>query len=167
MTGFYVFIETDKSEFQKVMDHVQDRLSPVGLVTYLDTIVDPFLRNRIEQRFAGEGDEVSGAWHPLAEATQQIRSSYGYPPDHPINVRTGKLRAHLVGTESTVQADGMGATLQHPGPVADGVTRKKLVTAQSGSTSPSTPARPVIGVNENDLMFVTSSLVAYLAEGMI
>lgn len=62
----------------------------------------------------------------------------------------------------------MGATLIHPpAGSADPITAKKLKTAQSGSSKPSTPARSVVGVNENDLLFITSSLTAYLVEDFI
>jgi hypothetical protein len=167
MTGFYVLIESETAEADAVIQALLLRASPVGLSAFLSTIVDPFLRNRIEQRFDNEGDDMSGSWDPLAVATQQIRASYGFPPDHPINVRTGKLKSFLVGTNSDVKANGFGATLQHPPPIADPITAKKLATAQAGSPSPSTPARPVIGVNENDLIFVTSSLAAWLTQDMI
>ncbi len=162
-----VIITTDKDSAQDAIDFLNDRLGAIGLVTFLNTVVDPFIRNRIDQRFQGEGDDVVGTWHPLAVATQQIRAYYGFPPDHPINVRTSKLRSHLVGTQSDVKAFGIGATLQHPPPGTDAIMNKKISTAQSGSSSPSTPARPVIGVNENDLLFITTSLVAWLSQDMI
>lgn len=167
MTGFYLDISTDKSHLDDVLASLEDKLNPVGLSMFLSLIVDPFLRNRIEQRFQSEGDDVTGRWHPLAIATQQIRASYGFPPDHPINIRTNKMHAWLVGTQSDIQPNGMGATLTHPPPGASGVLMKKLATAQGGSTNPPTSPRPVIGMNENDLMFITSSLVAWLAQDMI
>ncbi len=165
--SFHVLIETDSSEADAVIDSLLEKMSPVGLSAFLHTIVDPWVRNRIDQRFANEGDEMSGDWHPLAVSTQQIRASYGYPPDHPINVRTGKMRSFLVGTNSDVKPNGFGATLQHPPPTADPITAKKIATAQSGSSFPPTPARPVVGLDENDLIFVTSSLAAWLTQDMI
>jgi len=167
MTGYYVQIDADASEVTKVIQHLQDKLSPTGLSVFLNTMVDPYIRNRIDQRFGSEGDDVSGAWHPLEQATQQIRAAYGYPPDHPINVRTGKMRSFLVHTQSDVQPNGMGATLTHPPLTGDPITLKKIKTAQTGSSSPATPARPVIGLNQNDDLFITSELVVYLTEGMI
>lgn len=168
MTGFFVTIETDRSQVDRIMKSLEQRVNPAGLALFLQTVVDPFLRNRIDQRFANEGDEVVGTWHPLSVATQMIRASYGFPPDHPINKRTGKLHAQLVGNDSDVKASGYGATLEHPAPgVLDPITAKKLKTAQMGSSSPRTPARPVLGVNENDLLFVTSSLAAWLTQDII
>ncbi len=168
MSGFILDITTDSESFDAVRDNLDRKMDSLGIAAFLSSVVDPFLRNRIDSRFQSEGDEVSGRWHPLAQATQQIRASYGYPPNHPINVRTGKLRSHLVGTRSDVQANGMGATLIHPPPGSgDPVTNKKIKTAQSGSSHPPTPARPVIGINENDLIFITSSLTAYLSQDFI
>jgi hypothetical protein len=162
-----VIITADRSSVDRAMQFLEARLSPIGLVTFLKTVVDPFIRNRIQERFAGEGDDVSGNWHPLSVATQQIRASYGFPPAHPINVRTGKLASWLVGSSSDVKQFGIGASLQHPPPGSDAILAKKLATAQSGSSQPPTAPRPVIGVNENDLLFVTSSLVAWLSQDMI
>lgn len=165
--SFFVEIIADPSEVNKVMQQLQVKLSPAGLAAFLQTIVDPFIRNRIEGRFNSEGDDVSGAWHPLEQATQQIRAAYGYPPDHPINMRTGKMRTFLTTTQSDVKMTGMGAELTHPPLTADAVMNKKIATAQMGSPSPSTPARPVVGLNDNDLLFITSELVVYITEGMI
>jgi hypothetical protein len=166
--SFFVLIETDASEAVAVLDALMIRSSPVGLSAFLDTVVDPWVRNRIDQRFNSEGDEVSGSWDPLAAATQQIRASYGFPPDHPINVRTGMMRNFLVGTPSDVKPNGFGADLQHPPPGAgSSVMQKKIQTAQSGSSNPNTVARPVVGLNENDMIFITSSLAAWLTQDMI
>jgi hypothetical protein len=165
--SFNIMIETDRSQVDGIIKHLENKIEPAGLSTFLQTVVDPFIRNRIDQRFSSEGDDVSGKWHPLAQATQMIRASYGFPPDHPINKRTGKLHAQLVGHNSDVKPNGFGATLTHPAPgVLDPLTTKKLTTAQSGSSRPNTQPRPVIGVNENDLLFVTSSLTAYLIQGL-
>lgn len=165
--SFYVEIDADTTEAAAVILQLQTRLSPAGLATFLQGIVDPFIRNRIQGRFTSEGDDVSGAWHPLEQATQQIRAAYGYPPDHPINVRTGEMQDFLVNTQSDVVMTGIGAELMHPPLTASAALSQKIATAQGGRASPSTPARPVIGVNENDVLFITSELVVYITEGMI
>lgn len=165
--GFQLTFEMEREHLDATLAELALRLSPPGLATYLATVVDPFLRERIDQRFSGEGDDVTGAWHPLAVATQQIRASYGYPPAHPINVRSDKLRSWLVGTPADIKVSGFDAEANHPPPTTDAVMNTKLTTAQAGKSHPFTPARPVIGMNENDLMFITSSLVAYIAEDFI
>lgn len=168
MSNFSITIETDRSRVDAVVQKLESKIEPAGLAMFLQTVVDPFLRNRIDNRFGGEGDDVSGNWHPLAQSTQMIRASYGFPPSHPINKRTGKLHSQLVNSSSDVKPNGFGATLTHPAPgTLDTITTKKLTTAQMGSSRPPTRPRPVLGVNENDLLFVTSSLAAYLIQGII
>jgi hypothetical protein len=165
--GFQLTFEVERDHLDVLLTDLALKLSPPGLAGFLDTVVDPFIRSRIEQRFDTEGDDVTGSWHPLTIATQQIRASYGFPPAHPINVRTRDLRDWLVNTPADIKVTGFTAEANHPPPTSNTVLNTKLAAAQSGKTHPATPARPVLGLNENDLMFVTSSLVAYIAKGII
>lgn len=164
---FLVDIETDAASAVAVLAHLTMKLSPAGLHTFLDTMVDPFIRARVDQRFASEGDDVVGAWHPLTVATQMIRAAKGYPSAHPINQRSHKMHSFLVNTQSDVKPTGIGATLTHPPPTGDGLMNQKIQTAQAGKSRPRTPPRPVIGVNENDMLFITSELALYLSEDFI
>lgn len=158
--------EADTEELEAVLQKLTVKLSPPGLMGFLATMVDPWLRMRTDNRFASEGDDVTGNWHPLTLATQMMRIQGGFPPSHPINVRTGKMRDFLTGMASDVKPNGIGATLTYPGPVGDPELNEKIKTAQMGKTARSqkTPARPVVGVNENDMLFITSELVAWLSE---
>lgn len=160
--SFYVYFDVSQAQFAGTVALLNQRLSSVGLSLFLKTVVDPFVRNRIEQRFISEGDDVSGKWHPLTAATALIRTQKGFPPDHPINVRTGLMRQFLVGTPGDVRASGPLVTLTHPPPTADGLMTQKISTAQAGKSRPQTPARPVMGLNTNDALFITSELTAYL-----
>lgn len=162
MTGFNILFEADAASTNAMLAELEKRLSSEGLADFLSDRVDGFLRARIAQRFSGEGDDVSGAWHPLTVATSMIRASQGFPPDHPINVRTGDMRSFLVNSASDVKEHSLGATLKHPPPTTNKFINEKIRTAQQGKSRPRTPPRPVIGVNENDLLFVTSELAAYL-----
>jgi hypothetical protein len=56
----------------------------------------------------------------------------------------------------------MLAELEFPGSVPTGKLHDKVKTAQEGSSSPLTPARPVVGVNEADLAFVLGAMATYL-----
>lgn len=161
-TGFQIDFDVDAAHFNALLAELHLKVSPAGLTTFLNTIVDPFIRSRIDERFASEGDDVTGAWSPLTVATAMIRASQGISPDHPINVRTSKMRDYLVNTQSDVKPTGFDAVLSHPPPTGDAKLNEKIKTAQMGSTSPRTPPRPVIGLNQNDLLFVTSELVIYL-----
>lgn len=165
--GFQITIETDKSSAQGVIDELRDRLQAAGLEQFLEKVVEPFMKLRIENRFQSEGDDVTGKWQPLHVATQLIRASYGFPPDHPINVRTSQMKDFLVNTKSDIKASGADVTLTHPPPTGNKSLDEKIKAAQQGKSKPRTPARPVLGFNENDLLFVTSELAAYLVEGII
>jgi hypothetical protein len=46
--------------------------------------------------FASEGAAGAAPWAELAEATRRERARLGYPPAHPILVRTGDYRASFV-----------------------------------------------------------------------
>lgn len=165
--GFQVTYDVDAKHFAALLADLTLKVSPPGLATFLNTTVDPFIRARIDARFSGEGDEVVGSWHPLTQATQAIRASQGLPPDHPINVRHGKMKHFLTQSKMDVKPSGFDAVGIHPPPTGDKEMQEKIVTAQMGRNSPRTPPRPVLGVNENDLLFITSELVVYLTAGLI
>lgn len=167
MPDFVVTFEADVSSTTRLLAQLEDRLNPVGLATFLGNMVDPFLRARIDGRFNSEGDDVSGAWHPLTQATEMIRAAKGFSPAHPINVRTNKMRHFLVNTPGELFANGFEVILSHPPLSGNAETEKKIRTAQEGAKSPPTPPRPVLGVNENDLLFITSELVAWITQGYI
>lgn len=107
-----------------------------------------WLQERAEARFAAEGDDASGKWAALTDTTNKIRQSLGFPPEHPINVRTGELKRHVVGGKGDVGIDGFGVTYAWPGgPVTPGIERK-MIGAQLGGTRQ--PSRPVAAVNITD-----------------
>lgn len=167
MKGFEVLFETDSSGAQAVFEALNERLESDALVDFMRKEIEPYIKLRIEGRFAAEGDDVTGQWHPLTVATKLIRARNGFPPDHPINVRTGKMKDYLVHSPSDIKIQGPEVELTHPGPTGDRELQDKIRTAQEGKTKPRTPARPVLGLNENDLLFITSELAAYLTEGFI
>lgn len=129
---------------------------------FLRDHVDPMLRRRTADRFASEGDEMSGPWAPLADATVRIRGSA-----HPINVRTGAMRGHLVNTPPRIVTHSLGATMWSPGPSGSVEMDKKVKTAQIGGQTPegrNVPPRPVLGVDERDAELVLVEMAQYLAK---
>jgi hypothetical protein len=156
-----IIIDVDISDTQRLMDRLARTLDPVTLAGWLHIMVGPYLRERAQDRFTSEGDDVSGKWLPLSPATVHIRESMGFNGEHPINVRTSELEQYIVGTSDAVAATALGAVLTWPGqPSGGGILGRKLSTAQSGEGR--TPARPVIGLNERDLMFVLSALTVFI-----
>jgi len=147
---------------------------------FLQDYVDPILRQTTEARFASEGDATTGPWAPLAEATVHIRESMGYGGSHPINVRTGAMKKHLVDDPPRIAVHSLGATMWSPGTVGDSKMQAKVKGAQ-GIPTPvarsgpddqrhlrhgtlSAPPRPVLGVGEQDLQRVMVAMSMYLGK---
>lgn len=135
-------------------------LSPVGLQGFLSSTVGPYLSKRAKERFESEGDDVTGRWAPLKEATVTIRSDLGFGGAHPINRRTGELEEWVVQGGWDAYPQMFGASLRYPRNAPIGELRDKVETAQKGKSEPSTVKRPVLGVNEKDMIFVLAALAA-------
>lgn len=144
-----VEIHVASEQAELLLKRLMLSLSVIGLSAYMEG-VDDFVKGRIRQRFAQEGDDVSGQWMPLKEATVAMRESAGYPGEHPINVRTGEMYNLLTSGPARVTATSAGATYTHPASMT-ALNRDKIMTAQAGSDSPPTLPRPVLGLNERDL----------------
>lgn len=163
-TGFIDFeIVGTQHGVQKMLNHIDSALSPIGLAAFLYGGVQPWLVNRAKERFASEGDDVTGKWAPLQQSTVEIRQSQGFEGPHPINRRTGELERYI--TESgvdVVAAPGVG-TLRFPGRnTTSKSVKQKLSTAQKGRINPSTVPRPVLGLNEKDLAVVMTQLALHI-----
>jgi len=162
-----IIITGDAESIQAATMSISWALSAAVLGGFLKSVVVPYLQERAEERFLTEGDDVVGQWSPLAPATVHIRESQGFPGPHPINVRTGSLEDYITNDPGLVSANALGATLTWPGTDAQGELLNKVSVAQMGGHAPNamqpTPARPVIGVNEEDLLFVLAGLSMLLA----
>lgn len=135
-------------------------ISNAGLSIFLAKDIVPYIVLRAQDRFRGEGDDVVGAWAPLKPATQKLRAANPAWPvgaEHPINVRTSELEDWVTGGTFDITPMGTGMQLNYPkkpsGKLAD-----KVRTAQIGSAKPLAVPRPVLGLNEADLVFATSAL---------
>ena len=149
-------------EVQHLLERLDVALSPAALAEFfLGAEVGPYLLGRIENRFEQEGDDVSGAWAPLKDATQSIRAALGFQPAHPINVRTGELLQFLMhGWQAAPEA--FGASLTVPDNDPTGELEEKMMMAQAGG--PRAVPRPVLGMNLTDLAVVLMELDRYLTK---
>lgn len=153
----------DTSTAQLLMASIALRMQPAAMAGFMQASVVPYIQQRTANRFASQGDDVSGRWHPLAVATQQIRQQAGYQPSHPINVRTGQMRAFLTGSHGQVVSAGGMTQLEYPNPGgAVGLLMRKVMVAQAGSAAPATPPRPVLGFSMNDTVAITAMVAGYL-----
>lgn len=163
-TGFIDFeIVGDRRGVQAMLNSIDSALSPEGLSAFLGLAVGPWVKERAADRFAQEGDDVTGKWAPLQDATVEIRQKAGFGGDHPINKRTGELEEYITQGQIGVTAAPGVATLKYPkNPPATKGLKQKMSTAQRGRGYPATVPRPVLGLNERDLAQVMTMLALHV-----
>lgn len=148
---------------QAMLTRLEQKMLPPSMIAFMQSTVVPYIHQRTAARFAGEGDDVVGKWSPLKVETETIRLKHGYPGAHPINVRTGQMRNAVTGSFGDVISAGGVTDLEFPNTVnIAGQLARKIMTAQMGSSFPPTPARPILGFNENDSIALTALLAGYL-----
>ena len=166
-TGFIdIEMRGDAHQVDAMLAYLSSALGGPMLMAYMATVGE-YVQERARSRFSSEGDDVSGPWHPLTQVTQNIRASYGFPAASPINKRTGELEAYITQSTYSVTPFALGATVTYPGgrPSGKRSLREKMKTAQEGRSHPATLARPVLGLNERDLLYVLTSLAFMIQAG--
>jgi len=166
MTAGFLNIEIEggRRSVEEMLDHIDSAMSPIGMQLFLSGRIAPWLRERAEARFANEGDDAVGKWQALSETTQVWRTHHGFGASHPINRRTGALEDYITGSPSGVTSPTVGTTvLTYPeDPPGDPILSKKVRTAQRGWDQPNTPARPVLGMSEQDLVYTLTQLALHI-----
>lgn len=164
-------IWVDDANAEAALLRLQETLSPPSLMLFMNSVVEPHIKDRIRDRFNSEGDDASGKWAPLAEATLAVREAYGFDPG-PINVRTGEFREYITGAEGEFKEEEaeLGVSWSYPADVGiEEDLYQKLRTAQVGATQSSgqfagskTPPRPVLAVSEADQAYIAGSLFEFI-----
>ncbi len=165
-THVFAQVDVDPSQVTRLLSMMELNVSHPGLAVFLEDDIDPFIRTRIDERFAAEGDDAVGAWAPLLSTTEALRASKGFPPAHPINQRTHMMHNFLVGTHGDVKASSTDATLTYPGPGVDALMGLKLKAAQAGKSYPQTVPRPVLGFSDTDELYIHTELVRHILSGL-
>jgi hypothetical protein len=155
-----VDIAVDNSSVLAKLQKMDTGFSATAWSGFLGTTVGPYLRQRMRGRFSQEGDDVSGPWAPLRESTKRIRVTQGYS-EGPINHRSGEMEDFLVNNNGLFMPMGPIAVLTYPSDPPGIELKKKIKTAQQGQASPKTVARPVIGLNQNDAIFIIAAMSFY------
>lgn len=142
--------------------------SPAGLTLFFDSVYIKYLQARAEARFDNEGDSaVGGPWAQLAASTIAIRKDLGFGPG-PINVRTGQLRAWATDDEAAYFPGASSLRVRYPARPPRGKLREKVKTAQWGARARGgrdrVPARPVVGMDGQDVVFFLGSYGKWLDE---
>ncbi len=166
---FDLDITIDTHDLEATLSRMETSLNPVGLSIFLIGGVLPWVKERAEMRFASEGDEVSGRWAPLETSTQEFRSNgpWGVGPSHPINRRSGDLEEYITKSNSSIVTGADSAIMYYPDTAPTGPLKEKVETAQGGKAKPKTPARPVLGLGANDLLYTMEALQFYVEHGRL
>ncbi len=157
-------ISIDFGEVMEMLDGLDRALSPQRLThDYLGDRAHDVLTDRARTRFQNEGDDVSGGpWAELKPYTQEIREKGGFGPAHPINVRTGAMRGHILDAPPDAHPTGEGADLFFPARGGNSGVEEKIAVAQRGDER--TVARPVIGAGARDMELLLARLGGYLQD---
>lgn len=159
MTSIEIIV--DAAAVEEVLGILEAATSPESLGEWLGSDVSNFLQQRAVARFASEGDDASGKWAPLSDATVAIREALGYGGSSPINVRTGELMDFITSAHGDVGDSLAGVQLSFPGGNA-GDSQTKFNAAQSGNKKSGAPARPVVAIGEEDLTEIMILLTEHI-----
>lgn len=142
-----------------------DRLF-VGLDVTLDGVLavmgEPAVLRTIREQFRlnFEGEKGRRPWPALAPRTVAERRRLGYGGAHPILVRTGALRQHVLRTPAQTRRVGSGAELRiAPSPSVNGVPKYRVLAR--GGRTPSggrIPPRPMVVIDAQGAVRVTSAI---------
>jgi hypothetical protein len=163
-------VKVDQTSVQQLLTMSELAVSPPQLVLWMERRVQPYLADKIVERFAYNGTDGVD-WLPLQESTLRIRHSMGQYDDFAINERTGEMMEWLVGNHQ-IETDPLGATLTIPGDMGDEVMQKKIQTAQEGRSEfnplfgdvSHTPPRPVLAIGANDEKQIMASLMSHIMQ---
>lgn len=150
-----------------LINAVEKAVSPLSIANFLETEGMDHLIERLWNRFEMEGDQASGKWRPLSDATIEIRSRLGYTPIQ-TNIRTREM-VEFLENNYDLQMIMDGALLVWPGSPISEAVEKKLMTAQMGNAlnvwpqMGTTPKRPVVAIDESDLFAFMHLLAVHIA----
>lgn len=144
-----------------------DRLF-VGLGATLDAIPSalraavPVIRAAHARNFASESSGYGG-WPGLAPRTIRQRERLGFGGAHPILVRTGALRSHVLAAPAVVRKFPGGAELRiAPSPTVSGVPKYRALAR--GYAPNNLPARPMVSLDAKGRTAVTSAISRFLRQ---
>ena len=156
-------VQGDTRAVDQMLHDLHHALQPDELRDWLRDYVHPIMLARAQNRFESEGDDVSGPWASLRPYTQEQRRRGGFGAAGPINVRHGEMKAHILGRAPDADTNALGATLWFPARGGSAKNLRKVRVAQDGDKKTKTVARPVLGVNPNDLELVLQAAGDHLA----
>lgn len=160
-------ITLDDARVMEQLDIIEAVLSEASIENFLSKVAIPYIQDRMDNRFDGEGDDVVGRWQQLAPSTVSIRAAAGFPGDHPINYRTGEMLDYLDTNEGELSTGPGDVRITYPGGAMSVEIQQKMMTAQFGRDTPRTPKRPILGMNQIDAADLTDDLSMYIIGGLV
>lgn len=182
MTAIDMHVEVKKKDVDRALAALAFATSPASYALFHQTLTLRWLVERTTHRFTHQGGpEVDGTWAALSDARRDIRSHAALNPEPP-NIATSELMGWILSNKGATVKSGVGATFSYPGAMPRRPSVKaKLQTAQkgkpagfpmptgSGGTKPSpspTPPRPILGLDEVDLIHMLGALELWIAGQM-
>ncbi len=153
--GQKVSIDVNSLSIDNLIFNLFMAVSGPSLADFLIDDAHKHFVDEIYMRFVHKGDDKSGQWAPLHDATIDIRRALGYPNDNEINVRTGDLLRFVVESYD-ILAGPMYAQMDLPGAPPTEALADKLRRAQRGSDDnilgygPTIP-RPILALDMTDM----------------
>ena len=165
-----VSVTTSGSIFNR-LKVIEEKLRPESVGLWMNGPATEYFQQRALDRFASQGDDVSGgAWKALKKSTQDRREweaqkfGYNISGKRPINVRSGQLHEWVTDNVAGGEPVPEGWHYMYPLHLPrDGTMATKLETAQKGKDSNDAPPRPVLGVSVVDAEIVTSMMESWLS----
>jgi hypothetical protein len=162
------------NSIEALLQDFEDTMSSESLADFMSKNVYPYLRDQSLDRFETEGDETTGKWAALSDASERWRRWDGVGTDD-INRRTGKLEEFIRQAVPTIVRGADSAILQYPGGMpGDKYTAQKYRVAQRGQAAgvdkrrqPKTPPRPIVAVGAEEFGVVQSRLEQFIMTGEI
>lgn len=163
VSGDALLVLVDDKQALAMLSRLEQALTGPSLHAFLMAGVEPYLRSRAKQRFDSEGDKaVGGKWAPLKPYTQRVRVDAGYGPMHPINKRTGALESYITQGSNEFRTSAISAALLMPGKGGTKDQKKAFETAQIGRRWPLTAPRPVLALDQQDMIEVMVALGGFI-----
>lgn len=175
MRALDVVITVQDGEVNALMRAADAATTPASFAKFHYAFTSPYMRSKARDRFRSQGDEASGRWAPLRDATEEIRENAGFPGASPINKRTGGLEAYIIGRPGEVTVTPVDSALFFPARPTSRAEVEKLKTAQQGKPGGTplfggaqgmgapTPPRPVAAMDATDLIHTMSALQIHVA----
>lgn len=128
---------------------------------------DEIMRSSFQQNFSKEGRPTK--WAPLSEKAINIRTSEGFPGEHPILVRTGNMMDEMTNMLGEIKSSAGSHSMSWGINQLRADSAKKLKAHETGEllSGKKIPKRPVLIMQKEDMNNLSSSLEKFLMSQLV